>query len=1057
MSTEISSVQRLIRSFIKTERSDPLAYILTTFNDPDVGVPQIYSASHVAELTALEAAVNVIRANGGGDCPELGMTGILNALSLANPDSNVIVLTDASPKDANRTQEVIDKATELRNSIHFFLSRSGCGDFSPYLEVANATFGIVVNRIDDFEAFVEFADKVGRFSFDLVDTDSGSKKKRQTPENCITFSTSTFTQSINILFSSVSSAITITGPSGVVETVTTSGTIATYSNNDPEAGVYSVCSVGTFKHSLSTTSDLDFFVDYIDADISSTSLPVPGTPVRLLISSSRIDDISTDEVFLNLVLADGAVSSNALTRCDGLLTGVIIVPNAPFRYQLEGYDTDGNRFTRTRDALIEAENVECEVPTPDTTSTITPTSTSVAHSSTPVILYTSVLHTSSVVLFSISSSTSTTIPTSIPTSTPSGCSKGFTGRGCNIVVALEECPIIIEEYVEPRTEATNTTKESVREVFSRVLMDPTLSDDDLSDKEVYEQITDSLKVSSSPAGFRQFQEAVSEIASATFRACAAPEESRVRPDDIPDLTKRFFTLSDAGDINEARKVYGTLLCLRSLLSPADDGKKVKRQGDSFDELEDFFDSLDSDRITTIFGIVLFSPVPPTLAFVVDDTGSMSAEISSVQRLIRSFIKTERSEPLAYILTTFNDPGVGVPQIYSASSVAELTALETAVNAIKANGGGDCPELGMTGILNALSLANPDSNVIVLTDASPKDVNRTQEVIDKATELHNSIHFFLSRSGCGDFSPYIEVANATFGIVVNRIDDFEAFVEFADRAGRFTLGDDEEGKRKRRAVPSPSRFCVTFSTSIFTTSVNILFSSVTSTINVTSPSGLSSLVSTRGSIATYSNDSIEVGEYHVCSSGQFKHTVSMTSSLDFFVEHLEDDFEIPIPGSAGIVVVSSSQMEKITVTDVRPVVLKFVSTTDGQVFNATQLLPCSGFLIGEITIPNESFRYVLEGYDCEGNKFSQTSLTTPFTFPNPSPTSIVPTSTSRVVASPTSTSTVVITSSPTPSPTPDCPCLNGGRCVTILRFGRKRTFCHCRSGYTGSLCHFKLLG
>ena len=163
--------------------------------------------------------------------------------------------------------------------------------------------------------------------------------------------------------------------------------------------------------------------------------------------------------------------------------------------------------------------------------------------------------------------------------------------------------------------------------------------------------------------------------------------------------------------------------------------------------------------------------------------------------------------------------------------------------------------------------------------------------------------------------------------------------------------------------------------------------------------------------------------------------------------------VTITGSAGIVVVSSSQMEKITVTDVRPVVLKFVSTTDGQVFNATQLLPCSGFLIGEITIPNESFRYVLEGYDCEGNKFSQTSLTTPFTFPNPSPTSIVPTSTSRVVASPTSTSTVVITSSPTPSPTPDCPCLNGGRCVTILRFGRKRTFCHCRSGYTGSLCHF----
>jgi len=40
-----------------------------------------------------------------------------------------------------------------------------------------------------------------------------------------------------------------------------------------------------------------------------------------------------------------------------------------------------------------------------------------------------------------------------------------------------------------------------------------------------------------------------------------------------------------------------------------------------------------------------------------NTGSMSAEISSVQRPISSFIKTKRSEPLSYILTTFNDPSM----------------------------------------------------------------------------------------------------------------------------------------------------------------------------------------------------------------------------------------------------------------------------------------------------------------------------------------------------------------------------------------------------------------
>ena len=76
-------------------------------------------------------------------------------------------------------------------------------------------------------------------------------------------------------------------------------------------------------------------------------------------------------------------------------------------------------------------------------------------------------------------------------------------------------------------------------------------------------------------------------------------------------------------------------------------------------LEAFFNSLDGERLATIFVYLTFDlndPVP-TLAFVVDDTGSMGTEISSVQSLICSFIATERSEPLAYILTTFNDPGM----------------------------------------------------------------------------------------------------------------------------------------------------------------------------------------------------------------------------------------------------------------------------------------------------------------------------------------------------------------------------------------------------------------
>ena len=134
-------------------------------------------SNDIIQLQELEVAVNALYAHGGGDCPELGMTGICNALDLVNPDSNVIVLTDASPKDEEiqKQQQVIDKANEERNSIHFFLSRSGCGDFTPYLDVAAATEGIVVNQISDFEAFAEFAQKVVDLHLKIVEVNVKDK------------------------------------------------------------------------------------------------------------------------------------------------------------------------------------------------------------------------------------------------------------------------------------------------------------------------------------------------------------------------------------------------------------------------------------------------------------------------------------------------------------------------------------------------------------------------------------------------------------------------------------------------------------------------------------------------------------------------------------------------------------------------------------------------------------------------------------------------------------------------------------------------------------------
>ena len=114
------------------------------------------------------------------------------------------------------------------------------------------------------------------------------------------------------------------------------------------------------------------------------------------------------------------------------------------------------------------------------------------------------------------------------------------------------------------------------------------------------------------------------------------------------------------------------------------------------------------------------------------------------------------------------------------------------------------------------------------------------------------------------------------------------------------------------------------------------------------------------------------------------------------------------------IVSTFQINKLLLNDSsQPVVLKLVSEDD-EILSDTKLIFCSEFLTGKSTNPKLPFYPMLEGYDRDGNEFSQRGSLTKI-------------------------------------PEPDCPCLNGGSCVTRIRFGRPRISCRCASGYTGSKC------
>ena len=212
------------------------------------------------------------------------------------------------------------------------------------------------------------------------------------------------------------------------------------------------------------------------------------------------------------------------------------------------------------------------------------------------------------------------------------------------------CP---KRYVEDWMETTEVVQMSVRRIFARVLNDSTIRNDSLSNEEVYKLVAAIFGVPATSNGFNHFQEAMVEITVAKLAACSGSKWDQVGVDDISKLVANFTAFMDAKSMSEVYKIYGKMLCLQEDRNAA---KIYKRQVGS---VENFFESLNGNQLATIFGIVNVTDLnlKSTLAFAVDDTGSMSEEIESAQKLIHSFVKTERSETHAYILTTFNDPGM----------------------------------------------------------------------------------------------------------------------------------------------------------------------------------------------------------------------------------------------------------------------------------------------------------------------------------------------------------------------------------------------------------------
>ncbi|KAK3364687.1 hypothetical protein B0T25DRAFT_628270 [Lasiosphaeria hispida] len=131
--------KRIVQGRIGTP-DQPSVFVLAPFNDPGTG-----PVTATSDPIAFAAALDSLPAVGGGDCPELAMAGISLALNSLPLGGNLVVITDASAKDAAQASSVIAMAVANKVKVFFFLFGNVCGTGEPaYVEIAAATGGQVL-------------------------------------------------------------------------------------------------------------------------------------------------------------------------------------------------------------------------------------------------------------------------------------------------------------------------------------------------------------------------------------------------------------------------------------------------------------------------------------------------------------------------------------------------------------------------------------------------------------------------------------------------------------------------------------------------------------------------------------------------------------------------------------------------------------------------------------------------------------------------------------------------------------------------------------------------
>ena len=320
--------------------------------------------------------------------------------------------------------------------------------------------------------------------------------------------------------------------------------------------------------------------------------------------------------------------------------------------------------------------------------------------------------------------------------------------------------------------------------------------------------------------------------------------------------------------------------------------------------------------------------------------------------------------------------VGVPVKYDAHNPVSLNQLLIDVQAIVAHGGGDCPELGMTGLVDTLGLFTKRGNIILLTDASAKDFNRTNEVIRLAANLGVCIHTIFSRTGCRTgFEYYSSVANATNGFKVYDLEGFDILASENQRTGLELCSFGSEASNFEPVFDGSTKRCDTVDVSELTKSlsftINPLQSGGTAHITIEDPNGNSIYDQVLSSLSIV-NATVIPGQWTICilsGEAEIRHNqeIHFDISAEFLVLDEATGFYYTVskpPDTRGEVVVLLFTSMQGDLSQNETQIMKIVSNT-GEVLQEHTLLQCDGFMEGRYTVPAVEHKIVFSGADMSG--------------------------------------------------------------------------------------------